>query len=124
MDIKNVTSQTTQSPNVQSATENVPTNQVEKSNSEGVVKVENYAKTEPERNFAAINKDGDTLEISDAASKGDTSNKNVTGKLSSVNTGVRMSEAALSKCSKSKLRQLLQNGQISKQQYEKAMKKQ
>ncbi len=53
----------------------------------------NYQKRE---NYTVVSKDGDTLELSDMA---------------------------LAKYSKSKLKQLLQNGKISRQQYEKAIKR-
>lgn len=73
---------------------------------------------------SSMNKDGDTLEISEKAlsSSKEMSKLNVTDN-SSTGT-VKMSDASLAKCSKSKLKQLLQAGTISRQQYEKAMKKQ
>lgn len=50
--------------------------------------------------FTAISKDGDTLEL-----------------------GSKMNDATLAKYSKVKLKQLLSSGQITQQQYAKAMKK-
>lgn len=73
---------------------------------------------------SSMNKDGDTLEISEKAlnSSKEMPKLNVTG--NSSTSKVKMSDAALAKCSQSKLKQLLQAGTISRQQYEKAMKKQ
>lgn len=60
---------------------------------------------EIKKNYKAISKDGDTLE------------------LSKRNTSLRYSDAALSKLSAVKLKQLLADEQISKQQYDKALKR-
>lgn len=55
-------------------------------------------------NYTAVSRDGDTLEI--------TGNKG----------GAKMSDAALANCSKQKLQQLLANEEITRQQYNKAIK--
>lgn len=72
--------------------------------------------------YTAVSKDGDTLTLSENIKSEGVKHqeiKSVDGKVRAV----KMTDAALSKCSGSKLRQLLQQGKISKQQYEKAMKK-
>lgn len=58
------------------------------------------------QDYTAISKDGDTLEIS----------------MKSAGNTTKMTDAALAKCTKTKLKQLLSSGQITKQQYEKAVK--
>lgn len=62
-----------------------------------------------ERKYEAVSRDGDTLELS--------------GKKVIAETGGQISDAVLSGYSKSKLRQLYAEEQISRQQYERAMKK-
>lgn len=52
------------------------------------------------KSFTAVSKDGDTLEI-----------------------GVKINDTTLAKYSKARLKQLLSNGQITQQQYIKAIKK-
>lgn len=72
--------------------------------------------------YTAVSKDGDTLTLSEnIKSEGMKLQeiKSADGKVSAT----KMTDASLSKCSGPKLRQLLQQGKISKQQYEKAMKK-
>lgn len=56
------------------------------------------------KEYSAVSKDGDTLEIG------------VEGDI------VKISDASLRNCSKQKLNQLLHNGKISKQQYDKVVK--
>lgn len=76
------------------------------------------------RHYTAVSKDGDTLEISEDTKTGNSKeNKHGIAVNNSAKNAVKVTDAALAKCSKSKLKQLLQNGQISKQQYDKALKK-
>lgn len=74
--------------------------------------------------YSSVSKDGDTLELStDKNANHDSAVKTII-KEDVVSTDlVKMSDAALAKCSSSKLKQLLQQGKISKQQYDKAIKK-
>lgn len=65
--------------------------------------------------YATVSKDGDTLTLSE--------NYKAEGMQNKDTIALKMTDAVLAKCSSSKLRQLLQQGKISKQQYEKAMKK-
>lgn len=67
-------------------------------------KTQNGSTEEMSSNYTAVSRDGDTLEI--------TENKSET----------KMSDAALANCSKQKLQQLLANEEITRQQYNKAMK--
>ena len=79
--------------------------------------------TVSEKDYTAVSKDGDTLELSEGSAN-KTSQKVKIAETDENNPASRMTDAALAKCSKSKLKQLLSTGKISKQQYEKAMKKQ
>lgn len=79
-----------------------------KENVEENTKVE---KLESNDKYTAISMDGDTLEISEDSDK----QKVNIGK----KTNVILSEASLKKCSKEKLKQLLTEGKISRQQYDK-----
>lgn len=95
MEIRNLSNQINQSAPAKSENSSVNnTEQVSRKN-EGTEEMKITSANE-RTGYTAVSKDGDTLEISDVK---------------------------LASCSKGKLKQLLQNGQISKQQYEKAMKK-
>lgn len=75
-------------------------------------------------NYTAVSRDGDTLTLSEkikAEGIAQKETKGTDGKV--ITTAVKMTDAALSKCSGSKLRQLLQQGKISRQQYNKIMNK-
>lgn len=95
------------------------------STSTAAMKREEKTATEIEtqnRNYSAVSKDGDTLEISETG-KNDKNKVTVTEN-TDVQNGSQMTDAALVKCSKVRLKQLFQKGKITKQQYEKAMRKQ
>lgn len=98
--------------------EETKTEQPEKQ--EGVMKRENEITLK--KDYTAISKDGDTLEITEKPGIDKCDSKLAMMENSSTSPA-HMSEAALAKCSKNKLRQLLLNGQISKQQYDRVMKK-
>ena len=78
-----------------------------------------------ERKYTAVSRNGDTLELSEAGSRlgGKGGADGSPGKKVITEPGGQISDAALSKYSKSKLRQLYAGRQISRQQYERAMKK-
>ncbi len=74
--------------------------------------------------YTAVSKDGDTLTLSENLKSGGISQKETKTTDGKVITGEGiMTDAALAKCSGQKLRLLLQQGKISKQQYERAMRK-
>ena len=79
-----------------------------------------------ERKYTAVSKNGDTLELSEAGSRlgGKGGADASPGKKVIAEASGQISDAALSKYSKSKLRKLYASRQISRQQYERAMKKQ
>lgn len=66
-------------------------------------------------NYSAVSKDGDTLELSGAEKK-EQQKAVVIDKVQP-----KMSEAMLRHCSKEKLKQLLHDGKISQQQYDKVV---
>lgn len=68
-------------------------------------------------NYTAVSKDGDTLEIDKRL------NFRVQKTESEAKENLKISDASLAKCSSTKLKQMLQQGKISKRQYDKAMKK-
>lgn len=75
-------------------------------------------------NYTAVSQDGDTLILSEKIKTEGISQKETKGTDGKViTTTVKMTDAALSKCSSQKLRQLLQQGKISRQQYNKIMNK-
>lgn len=67
--------------------------------------------------YSAVSKHGDTLEISEISNKG-SKNSETVNKIQP-----KMSEVVLKNCSKEKLKQLLKDGKISRQQYNKLMDK-
>lgn len=67
--------------------------------------------------YTAVSKDGDTLEISGEGGKKNQKTE------ASESVRIKLSDAVLKNCSKGKLKQLLQEGRISRQQYEKLMNK-
>lgn len=73
--------------------------------------------------YSSVSNDGDTLELStDKNANHDSGAKTIIKEGTASTDSVKMSAAALAKCSSSKLKQLLQQGKISKQQYDKAIK--
>ena len=97
----------------------------QKVNNEKIDKGYGAAGKHDERKYKAVSKNGDTLELSEAGSRlGGKGGADVSpGKKVIVEAGGQISDAALSKYSKPKLRQLYASRQISRQQYERAMKK-
>lgn len=82
------------------------------------------ATNEDRYEFSAVSKDGDTLTLSEKTKNSENSRTKIEAADEKVvANSTKMTDASLAKCSSSKLRQLLQQGMISKQQYEKAMKK-
>ena len=94
-------------------------------NHENIKKGYGAAGKHDERKYKAVSKNGDTLELSEAGSRlgGKGGADASPGKKVIVEAGGQISDAALSKYSKPKLRQLYASRQISRQQYERAMKK-
>lgn len=90
---------------------------------------EGYAKKEiePERNYEAVSKNGDTLELSEDGKKmaGHSAAEDLSQSEKKVisDTGKKVSENVLAGYSEAKLRQLYRNGEISRQQYERVMKR-
>ena len=97
----------------------------EATNQDQVTKVDGDSRAkspELKKNYDAISKDGDTLEISEKQIA-----KNQAGKVIISEDGIKTQAGkytalALAKMSKVKLRQLLKDGQITKLQYSKAAK--
>lgn len=78
--------------------------------------IQNNESSAGKSGYSAINKDGDTLEITD-----DTNSEIGRGIKSA--SAVKLTDAVLTQYSSGKLKQLLSQGQISRQQFEMAMKK-
>lgn len=76
------------------------------------------SETETKMSYKAVSRDGDTLEISEKPAI-NTGKVTISDAVSSV-TSTKYSSAALAKLPKQKLKQLLTDGQITKQQYDKA----
>lgn len=75
------------------------------------------------KDYNAVSKDGDTLEITNNKENNNPNNNKITILEDGISKSTtKMSDAALQKCSKVKLIQLLHDGQISKLQYDKAIK--
>ena len=127
MEILNVSKQDVQTVSASFAEAKTGASKAEnvQSKKESVEVMQNKFNKTGKDNYAAVSKDGDTLEISENSknNEGDSS-KIIINEDNNKKSEVRMTDAALAKCSKVKLKQLLQNGEISKQQYEKAVKKQ
>lgn len=83
--------------------------------SESVKSVEKPQNTKEQEAYTAVNRDGDTLEIS-----GETSSKKV---INEGDVNIKIPDISLKNYTKEKLKMLLQTGKISKQQYDKAIKK-
>lgn len=78
---------------------------------------------ELKEDYTAISKDGDTLQLSGEQKSNEDMPKRMTvSERKETTYRLRLSDAAISKYSSGKLKQLLQRGQITKQQYEKAIK--
>ena len=98
---------------------------VEATNQEQVTKVDGEIRAnapEVKKNYDAISKDGDTLEISEKQIA-----KNQAGKVTISEDSIKSqpgkyTAATLAKMSKVRLKQLLTDGKITKQQYDKAAK--
>ena len=84
-------------------------------------------KGNPKRNYNAISKDGDTLELSETGKKlgirANIENLSFSGEKTNTDSGKKISDAALSGYSETKLKQLYASKQITKQQYEHSIKK-
>lgn len=78
-----------------------------------------------ERKYKAVSRNGDTLELSQAGSRlGDKGDAGASpGKKVIAESNGQISEAVLSGYSRSKLRQLYADKQITRQQYERVLKK-
>lgn len=94
-------------------------------NQEKIEKGYGAAGKHDERKYRAVSKNGDTLELSEAGSRlgGKEGADASPGKKVIAEASGQISDAALSKYSKSKLRKLYASRQISRQQYERAMKR-
>lgn len=79
------------------------------------------------RNYNAISKNGDTLELSEEGkslgSHTEMQQRTLTGRNSTADSGKNIPDTALAGYSKAKLKQLYASKKISKQQYERIMKK-
>lgn len=86
-----------------------------KEQGDGLKQQETKKKMNVSSAYSAVSKDGDTLEISGV---GNTESKTI-----KVEERVqsKLTEAMLKNCSKEKLKRLLQDGNISRQQYNKIM---
>lgn len=90
---------------------------------------EGYGRNEIElkRNYDAISKNGDTLELSEEGkSMGEhpeMDNPALSGKRVISDSGKKLSDSILAGCSEAKLKQLYANKEITKQQYDRIMKK-
>jgi len=127
MEISNVamsSQQTFGSENALSRANTKNNEQVSNSSNEEVKDMTKKNLSGNKENYSAVSRDGDTLTLSENLKSEGTAQKEtntVDGNV--IKVAVKMTDAALSKCSGQKLRQLLQQGKISKQQYEKAMNK-
>lgn len=74
-------------------------------------------------NYSAINKDGDTLELSAEKESTAVDGKVVIEESKDSLDMSHFSDASLKKCSKARLQQLLASGKISRLQYDKAIKR-
>lgn len=96
----------------------------EQNNNEGIETMSKDVSEEKKADYSAVSKDGDTLTLSERSKdSGNIQTKADAPDGKVIASSEKMTDAALAKCSTSKLKQLLQQGKISKQQYEKAMKK-
>lgn len=90
---------------------------------------EGYGSKEIElkRNYDAVSKNGDTLELSEDGKKlgkhPDRKNPSLSGKKITSDSGKKISYSILAGCSEAKLKQLYANKEITKQQYDRFMKK-
>lgn len=80
----------------------------------------NSSAMETRMSYKAVSRDGDTLEISEKP-ESNTGKVTISDAVSSV-VSTKYSNAALAKLPKQRLKQLLTDGQITKQQYDKAAK--
>lgn len=94
----------------------IPLQEKKMEKEENVNLQEKIVSKKAEEKYTAVSKDGDTLEISKEVHADQT--------IAADSVTLKMSDAVLKNCSKEKLKQLLQNGKISRQQYDKAMKSQ
>lgn len=94
-------------------------------NNEKIEKGYGAAGKHNERKYKAVSRNGDTLELSEAGNRlgGKGGADASPGKKVIAEVAGQISDAALSKYSKSKLRKLYASRQISRQQYERALKK-
>lgn len=94
-------------------------------NQEKIAKGYRPAGKHDERKYKAVSKNGDTLELSEAGSRlgGKGGADASPGKKVIAEANGQITDAALSKYSKSKLRQMYTSRQISRQQFERVMKK-
>lgn len=78
------------------------------------------------RNYDAVSKNGDTLELSEngrkMAGKPGAENMAPSGKRIISDTEKKISEKVLAGCSEAKIKQLYRNKKITRQQYERVMK--
>lgn len=82
---------------------------------------------EMKRKYDAISKNGDTLELSEDGKKlgkhSDMENPFLSGKKIISDSGKKISDSILAGCSESKLKQLYANKEITKQQYDRFIKR-
>lgn len=82
---------------------------------------------ELKKNYDAISKNGDTLELSEDGKKlgkhTDMENPSISGKKVFSDSGKKISDSILAGCSEAKLKQLYANKEITKQQYDRFIKK-
>lgn len=86
---------------------------------EKIAKEDVKVKKRVQKNYDMVSQNGDTLELSDAGKKLCVSQE--ADEVSSA--GKKVSDAVLSGCSEAKLKQMYAQKKISKQQYEKAMRR-
>ena len=98
---------------------------VEATKQEQVTKVDGEIRAKApiaKKNYDAISKDGDTLEISEKQiAKNQAGSVAISGESIKTQSG-KYTAATLAKMSKVRLKQLLTDGQITRQQYDKAAK--
>lgn len=82
---------------------------------------------ESKRSYDAISKNGDTLELSEEGRKlgehSDKGNASISAKKIFSDSGKKLSDSMLAGCSETKLKQLYANKEITKQQYDRIIKK-
>lgn len=82
---------------------------------------------ELKKNYDAVSKNGDTLELSEEGKKmgehPDKVNPSTSVKMIISDSGKKISDSILAGCSDAKLKQLYANKEITKQQYDRIMKK-